>query len=145
MSGVAREVIHAALFERLQAVPGLKTTARRLRHWDEVGVAEQPALFQVQRGETIVRRPGLPPRRQILVDLYLYVHTGGDIRMPASTMLNPLVDAVEAALEPDPGCDTQTLGGRVVHAWIAGRIESDEGVLGDQAVAIIPVAILVPC
>lgn len=143
MSGLEREAIHAALFERLRAIPGFRTAARRLRHWDEVAPAEQPALFQVQRGETFVRRTGLPPRRQIMVDLYLYVHAGGDIRIPVSTLLNPLVDAVETALMPDPGCDTQTLGGRVAHAWIAGRIESDEGILGDQAVAIIPIAILV--
>ena len=30
----------------------------------------------------------------------------------------------------------------VQHASIAGKIETDEGVLGDQAVAIIPVEIL---
>ena len=35
----------------------------------------------------------------------------------------------------------QTLGGLVAHAWIDGVIETDEGVLGDQAVAIIPVVI----
>jgi hypothetical protein len=30
----------------------------------------------------------------------------------------------------------------VQHAYIAGKIETDEGVFGDQAVAIIPVEIL---
>ena len=37
----------------------------------------------------------------------------------------------------------QTLGGLAAHAWTAGKIETDEGVLGGQAVAIVPVEILV--
>jgi hypothetical protein len=35
------------------------------------------------------------------------------------------------------------LGGLVQHCWIAGRITTDEGVLGGQSVAIVPVEILV--
>jgi len=30
----------------------------------------------------------------------------------------------------------------VQHAYIAGKVETDEGVLGDQAIAIVPVEIL---
>ena len=58
-------------------------------------------------------------------------------------VLNPLLDAVEAALAPDPVGHVQTLGGLVSHCWIAGRIQTDEGVPGGQAVAIVPVEILV--
>jgi hypothetical protein len=60
------------------------------------------------------------------------------------TLLNPLVDAVEAALMPAATTGVQDLGlpAMVQHAYIAGKIETDEGVLGDQAVAIIPVEIL---
>jgi hypothetical protein len=31
----------------------------------------------------------------------------------------------------------------VKHCWISGAIETDEGVLGGQAVAIVPIEILV--
>jgi hypothetical protein len=77
------------------------------------------------------------------VELYLYAHSSDPYQAPAM-MLNPLVDAVEAALAPAATTGIQDLGlpTMVQHAYIAGRIETDEGVLGDQAVAIIPVEIL---
>ena len=137
-----RETIYAALFARLGGVAGFVTASRRLRHWSDVAPAEQPALFQVQRGETLTERRGLPPRRQSAVELFLYVNTAGDPGTAPAQRLNPILDAIEAALAPDPVSNVQTLGGLVTHAWIAGRIETDEGVLGDQAVAIVPVEIL---
>jgi hypothetical protein len=97
----------------------------------------------VQKGESVERRHGLPPRRQLSVELYLYA-ASGDPHIAPSSLLNPLLDAVETALAPDPGSDTQTLGGLAEHCWIGGRIETDEGALGDQAVAILPVEILLP-
>ena len=60
-------------------------------------------------------------------------------------MLNPLLDAVVAALAPggaDLAVNAQTLGGLVSHCWLAGKIETDEGALGGQAVAILPVEIV---
>ena len=63
--------------------------------------------------------------------------------MSPSSVMNPLLDAVTAALAPDNPINTaQTLGGTVAHCWIEGAIETDEGTLGDQAVAIVPVRIL---
>jgi len=59
-------------------------------------------------------------------------------------VLNPLLDAVEAALAPSATTGLQDLGlpAMVQHAYISGKVETDEGVLGDQAVAIVPVEIL---
>jgi hypothetical protein len=139
-----RETIQAALFQRVAAIPGFTTASRRLKHWTDVAPAEQPALFQVQKGETWTSRNGLPPARRLSVELFVYVTTSADPRVAPSQIMNPLIDAIEAALAPDPGRQTQDLGGLVEHAWIAGRIESDEGLLGDQAVAIVPVDILIP-
>jgi hypothetical protein len=139
-----RETILAALFQRLSAIPGFQTASRRLKHWTDVAPAEQPALFQVQKGETWTARQGLPPARRLSVELFVYVSTAADPATAPSQVMNPLIDAIEAALAPDPGLLDQTLGGLVDHARIAGRIESDEGLLGDQAVAIVPIDILVP-
>jgi hypothetical protein len=54
------------------------------------------------------------------------------------------LDALEAALAPSPVTGIQTLGlpGMVRHVTISGKVETDEGVLGDQAVAIVPIEIL---
>jgi len=43
-----REPIYSALFALLCAIPGIITFSRRMRHWTDVPVVEQPALFQAQ-------------------------------------------------------------------------------------------------
>jgi hypothetical protein len=141
---MTRETIYAALFAKVSAISGLVTASRRLRHWSDVKSSEQPALFQIQKTEDPTQKRGLPTVWNLDADLYLYVHSGKDHSAIPSTQLNRFLDAIEAALAPtDPVTNAQTLGGLVSHCWISGRIETDEGVLGDQAVAIIPVAILV--
>lgn len=143
MSGVTREAVYAAVFARAAAVSGLVTASRKARHWADVGPAEQPALFQIQRQESLETMTGLPPKRRFAVDLYLYARSSDPAVAPAS-LLNPLLDALEAAFAADPGTGRQNLGGLVEHASLGPRIETDEGVLGDQAVVIVPVEILVP-
>lgn len=136
-----REAIYAALFARLSAIPGLVTTSRKLRHWTDVPPPEQPALFQAQGNQTAQPQTGLPPKWLLSADVYIYVRTtGADAPGP---VINPILDAVTDALAPDnPVRNTCTLGGLVEWARIEGAIETDEGTLGDQAVAIIPINIL---
>lgn len=135
-----REAIYQALFDKLAIVPGLKTKSRKLKHWTDVPAAQQPALFQAQRSESAVTTNGTATRWTLNVDVYVYVNTAGSTS-PA-TKLNNLLDAIETALAPDnPIRNTNTLGGLVVHCRIDGTVETDEGNLGDQAVAIIPVVI----
>jgi hypothetical protein len=141
---INREPIYAALFALAAGAGGFVTAERRLRHWSDVAPAEQPALFVSQKSESAaVQTLGAPTVWTLSVDLYVYVHSSDPYRAPA-TVLNPLIDAVEAALLPDPVTGVQTLGlpGMVQHAYLAGKIATDEGVLGDQAVAIVPVEIL---
>ncbi len=140
-----REQIYGALFAQAASAAGFVTASRRLRHWSDVGPAEQPALFQAQKSETAKRTRGLPPRWTLEVELYVYAQAPDELTPPAS-VLNPLLDAIEAALAPsggDSATNTQTLGGLVSHCWIAGKVQTDEGVLGGQAVAIIPIEIVV--
>lgn len=137
---MTREPIYSALFALLSAAASFATASRRLRHWSDVGPAEQPALFVVQKSETAERKAGLPAKWRAAVDVYVYVHAPDETTAPA-TALNPLLDAIEAALASQGV--VQTLGDLAAHAWIAGKIETDEGVLGGQAVAIVPVEILV--
>ncbi|HZT51919.1 MAG TPA: hypothetical protein VFA22_08300 [Stellaceae bacterium] len=139
-----REPIYAALFARLAGAGGFRTMSRRLRHWSAVEAAEQPALFQVQKRETAQQADGSPTVWRAELDLYVYCQAPDDETAPAS-VLNPLLDAIEAALEPagaDLALGAQTLGGLVRHCRIAGAIETDEGALGGQAVAIVPIEIL---
>jgi hypothetical protein len=139
---IEREPIYLALFARLQAIPGLATVSRRVKHWDDVPSASQPALFQSQKSQTAQKQTGLPTRWTLPVEVYLYVRSP-TTDAPAAH-LNPLIDAVCGALAPDDITGQRcTLGGLVHDARIAGQIETDEGTLGDQAVAIVPIEILV--
>src|SRR5689334_4528663 len=97
---IAREPIYAALFARVAAAAPFVTVARRLRHWSDVAPAEQPALFMRQKTETAAGpERGTPTVWAMAVELYIYVHADDPYVAPA-TVLNPLVDAVEAALAP---------------------------------------------
>ena len=141
---IAREPIYAALFDLAAGAAGFVTAERRLRHWSDVAPAEQPALFMTQKSEVAaVKTLGAPTVWTLLVEFYLYAHSSDPYLSPA-TVLNPLVDAVEATLAPAATTGLQDLGlpSMVQHAMIAGKIETEEGVLGDQAIAIIPVEIL---
>lgn len=132
-----REAIYSALFNLVKTSTGLITSSRRVKMWTEVPAAEQPALFMSQTGETAEPRTNQPTRWIFRVELYLYAMTTNAHDAPAS-VLNPILDAVVAKLSPIAG-ENQTLGGLVHYCRISGPIETDEGHLGDQAVAIIPI------
>lgn len=139
---INREPIYAALFARLAASAGYVTTSRRLKHWNDVSYTEQPALFMAQRGEVATTTGrGLTTEWTLNVDVYVYVRTDGG--QPPGPLLNQLLDAIEAALAPSQIENVQTLGGLVHWCRIEGAIETDEGTLGDQAVAIIPISMFV--
>ena len=141
---ISREPIYAALFALLASAADFAVVDRRLRHWSDVSPAEQPALFMAQNTEQAsVKTLGAPAVWTLSIDLYVYAHSSDPYLAPA-TVLNPLLDAVEAALAPPATTGIQDLGlpAMVQHAYISGKIETDEGVLGDQAVAIVPVEIL---
>lgn len=138
---MTREPIYSALFALVAAAPGLVTTSRKLLHWADVPASQRPALFMAQKREAIVQSTGRPAVWTLTVDLYVYVSTQGATSPGA--VLNPILDAISTALDyrPGPGVP-QTLGGLVQWARISGAIETDEGTLGSEAVAIIPVNIL---
>jgi hypothetical protein len=138
---IAREPIFAALFAKLTASAGYATSSRKLKHWSDVPRDQQPALFLAQGRQSVKTVRGQPSVWTLSAEVYVYVNTSG-FSNPGSA-LNPLMDAIEAALAGNQGENTQTLGGLVDWCRIEGSIETDEGTLGDQAVAIIPISILV--
>jgi hypothetical protein len=141
---IDREAIYSALWILGSGASSFASANRRLRHWSDVAPVEQPALFMNEKGGYgAVKALGAPIVWTLYADFYIYVHSSDPYAAPA-TMLNPLVDALEQALAATPGTGIQNLGlpDMVQHAYIAGKIESDEGMLGDQAIAIIPIEIL---
>lgn len=145
-----REQIYSALFTLVSTLYAadqslmFKTSSRRYKPFSEVPAIQQPSIFQVQRTEQPNQTTGLPAGWKMEVDLVIYANSGGDADVVVSTILNPILDAVTALFDTtaQPGSNKQTLGGLVHYARISGAIETDEGVLGDQAFAIIPIEML---
>ena len=141
---IDREAIYAALWTLGAGSSSFASANRRLRHWSDVAAVEQPALFMSEKGgHAVVKVLGAPIVWTLYADFYIYAHSSDPYTAPA-TVLNPLIDSLEEALAPSPATGIQHLGlpEMVQHIYLAGKIETDEGVLGDQAIAIVPIEIL---
>jgi hypothetical protein len=139
----SRRQIFAALFALVSSPPGFKTASRTVKSWADVDSADQPALFQVEGKQEAEARPAIGKKWVFHAELVIYAHqanttNGADV----VDLLNDLVDTVVSRLAPPLGLENQTLGGLVTDARVEGTIETSEGRLGQQAVAIIPVVIV---
>lgn len=163
-----RELVWQALFDWLatatitnddgQVVPAFATTGRRLRLQPDNTPStafDQPAMFLVEGDETTVQGGrGSPDKRtwRGMVWIFAKVPDGvrpgeQDFTTPGASVINPLIDAIEAAMGPDDVTqNVLTLGGLVSHAWIAGNTIKVPGDLNPdgQCFAAIPINILVP-
>lgn len=147
---MSRESIKLALFNLIGAIEfstgsgstGFKTISTKLKHWDDVDRSQQPAFF-LSQGPQIPHAPvapGAPRSWHLDYTARIYVNTEGATD-PAS-VLNPILDAIVALFDPETLGGPQTLGGLVQWARIEGQIDTFEGTLGDQEVALIPVRCL---
>lgn len=143
---VPRETIAAAfvaLFGGLAGGSPFQTISRVFQVPANIDAGSEPALFIVEEDESINEKQayGLGqyefPFRLVIFAQMPDVRSG---TVPGS-ILNPLIDAVDAAVNPFPGC-LNNLGGIVVNCFINGRIMKAEGYLGAHVVAAIPVTIL---
>lgn len=133
----------AALLDGLKAAGKAKTFSRRVQTLDKTEAQAMPALYLGPGPQQVAQSTNLPPTRTLGALVYVYA-ANPDKATPASTILNGLLDEIEAALKPSPATGRQTLGDTVAHAWVEGTIEIYEGVLGERAAAIVPVQILLP-
>lgn len=149
-----REGIYSRVFEMFTEIADFKTSGRRLKHWADVDRDRQPAIFGAQAGEIATRRKGFPTQWTLTVRLYLYVSAPND-DAPIGPVMNPILDRITRLVSQKPTGNPATpwrdlLDGEtndlgipgVSHCWIEGAIETDEGALGSQGVAIIPINIL---
>ena len=145
-----REEVMGALFALLdQRIPGVVTYSRRMALPSDVPPARQPALLlweQPERTEDPGR--GAPVKRTWEVWVVVYFQNRNKA-VAGATILNPLLDTIEAALAPTGAghaVNAQTLGGLVSSCEINGETHKQ---LGDtdpmgQGGAIVPLTIVVP-
>jgi hypothetical protein len=152
-----RNAVMQALFNQVSGAQlraggnAFVTTVRGWQDIQQVSEAERPALFMLEDDQDAIRpRAGMPPRRLLMrVQFLIYAWSGGQTTeggVPAS-VIQPLIDAVDDALNPGPlplGIQQQTLGGLAYDAFVSGRIQVIPGYRDGQALAVIPVQVLVP-
>jgi hypothetical protein len=138
-----REAIYSALFKLLSGLDSITTAERVLAHWDDVSPNMQPALYMTMVSQTAEQITGFPTKYTLSAKVWIYTHRDTGNVIP-SAQINQILDELDAALKPAAGpLNKQTLGGLVEHCWISGEIVTDEGTLGNQAVAIVPIQMLV--
>jgi hypothetical protein len=138
-----REAIFGALYDLVNTATsgaGIVTFTRKLKHWNDVAPSDLPALFLAQGAQTPKQRNGFPAVWELSAKLYVYVSTEGSLS--PGTVINPIMDAICAALDVNAAGQPQQLGGLAQWARVDGNIETSEGTLGNLEVAIIPIRIL---
>ena len=139
-----REQIYGGLFSLLAGSASFTTTSRKFKHFADTNAADMPYLTMAQLHETIKNNgSGLPPSKEFHVEAYVYCAADQSATgATPSSMINPLLDAIEAALAPGVN-GKQTLGGLVYHAHISDTITIEDGAIAGIAIAIIPILIRV--
>lgn len=146
---VDRDSIYEALFQLLKSKLGSSVTTIGRRHMmpPDLTSADQPAVFVVQGPEEKDPKPRGTPGK-VTLHGFIIAYCYGPANTDGTTPLNILMKAIEDALVPDPAHPgigpVQTLGGKVDRCWIEGLTDVDPGIYGQQAVAIMPVHMLVP-
>lgn len=139
-----RESVYTALEIALNALPNIKTVSRKIEDWSNIDRKKQPYVGISQAREIADTTTGTKTRWQWQLDLYLYTYTE-EGAMPATALNNALDEICNAInfCHPVTGKNQLGLPGEVQYCRVDGTIETDEGALGQQAVAIIPVTILI--
>lgn len=146
MGTPTREQVFQALFARMQTVPGMTTYSRRITLPHQVPPGDQPALMMWEQPEAARNRTGLPDKR-VWEAWIVLVFTNPDVTVPGATIINPMLEAIEAALAVDDfGRNVCSLGGLVHYARIEGNVIKETGDIDPAGLggAVVPVKIMPP-
>jgi hypothetical protein len=143
-----REAAIGALFTRLCGAYAFTQTTRRLASPETIAAPGEPALALVPQpvGEIYhAPSPNVPPIRKLALFAIVYVDAGADPNEIPETLLNPIKDAIDAALVADnPTTGRCTLGGLVYSVRIQGNVEGAPGDKTGKGLAVIPIEIVLP-
>jgi hypothetical protein len=149
MAALNREAIYVALEQLLAAIPGVKTCSRVTRDLGRVAPTEQPAVFLSAHKESAKNTKGLPTVWTLRATVLIYARTDPETGNAPSSVLNPILTALENALlwvngdgAPLAPQSPTTLKGLVSRVWMGPEIDIGEGVETGQGVAIVPLEIL---
>jgi hypothetical protein len=141
-----RELVFRALFTRMQTVPGIAVSTRRFTLPAMVPPGDLPCLMQWEQPEIARNQTGLPDKR-LWEAWIVIVFTNPDTTVSGSTIINPILDAIEKALTIDDiGRNLCTLGGLVHYARIEGTVIKETGDTDTTGLggAVVPIRIMPP-
>ncbi len=143
-----REQATAALFAKLSAVASFSMKTRRLYSPEQFAAQalSGPVLGLVTHHEVYHRpSPTQPPRRTLTVSAFVYINVSNNVNGIPDAVLNPILDAIDAALLPDNfATGNCTLGGLVFAVLINGEVIRSPGDKTGEGVAVIPIDIVFP-
>jgi hypothetical protein len=147
---VTREQVFQALFSALQApaIADLVTTfSRRFSPPDQIQPLAFPQLMLWEQSEkTEYSGPQMPRKRAWSALIVVYFQNTSKT-VPGATIINPIMDAIEATLRYDnPATNALTLGGLVTYCRIEGQTIKETGDTDANGIggAVIPIRILIP-
>lgn len=152
---VTREAIYSALFSLINKSAMLvsggglfNSISRTGKLWTEFNQGDYPVLQQVETEESYQYPQGdaAPPKVILAAEFWIYLYAA-DPSVPPSSLLNPLIDAIENAILPAYAISpysNQTLGGLVTWTRIDGGPKKAPGYVDNVGMAILPIKILVP-
>ena len=148
-----REPIYVALWDLVANDSGIAgefvTSGRFLIPISDLPAGKMPALFLIQHGERWVRAgKGIPNKRTLDCSFIAYAHSGSQKESLPATLINNMLDVLEAVIEQpgNPGF-VQRLGGLVEHVYMEDNPKIIEGQLGsgeNASVLVAPITILLP-
>ena len=141
-----REQVMEALLARLAKAGPFKTVGRRNRNPETIPARDTPALILVEHSEgyrnVSTQQPSV---RKLMVRAIVYSDIGADENAIPAAVVNPILDAIDAALAPaTPSSGPCTLGGLVQSVVIDGTIVKAPGDITGKSLAMVPLVVLLP-
>ena len=141
-----REQVMEALQTRLQGAYSFGAVTRRLVSPETIASPGAPALVLIKHHEEYSRKsPSVPPVRTMTIMAIVYIDVGTNVNAITDAVINPIQDAIDAALVPDDYVNGRcTLGGLVFSAMIKGEVIAAPGDKTGKGLAILPIEIVLP-
>jgi hypothetical protein len=141
---VSRSTVDDALFSVIQGAYPWVYSSKHLQHWTQVD--NQPAAFVRRIEEDISQKAAGAQRYVLTYEVWIYVQV--DWQDPTvdifDVYLNPILDAVDNAMQSTTPDGRNTLGGVVDNARISGKCDIADGSTDGQALMVIPIQVFVP-
>lgn len=122
-----------------------KLQSQRLRQWDDVNAADQPACFLYRGVQTTKQAAYGVLKWQWRASIWIYYRVDGlkSTTTYPDQVTDQLIDDIEQTFQSDPMTGVIDLGGLVKNVWIDGTIVFDSGIVDNQAILVVPLCILV--